>query len=132
MKHSIWYYTRLLWVKSMKIGAETGCHQMPERSFFFKQYQFPVCARCCGVLFGEVLAVILFFKKKRIRPKISFVSAGVMFLDWYIQYIGKLESNNKRRFISGILGGLGCWSVYLNLIEFTHKKNLKKRSDKNG
>lgn len=66
MKHNLQYYARLLWVKSMHIGASTGCHQMPERSFFFKKYQFPVCARCCGVLCGEILAVVLMLNKKKL------------------------------------------------------------------
>lgn len=122
MKHSIWYYTRLLWVKSMHMGADTGCHQMPERSFFFRQYQFPVCARCCGVLCGELLAIIFFVKKKIIRPEINIVAAGTMFLDWYVQHIGKLQSNNRRRFVSGILGGLGCWSLWLSIFSFIKKK----------
>lgn len=122
MKHNIWYYTRFLWIKSMNIGSATGCHQMPERSFFFRKYQFPVCARCCGVMCGELLAVILFFRKKSIKPQISIASAGAMFFDWYIQYIGKLQSNNTRRFISGILGGLGCWSLYIDLLKFICKK----------
>ena len=44
-----------LWIKLMEIGAMTGCHQMPERSFFFKGYQFPVCERCTGLLIGYPL-----------------------------------------------------------------------------
>lgn len=123
MKHNIWYYTRLLWVKSMHIGEATGCHQMPERSFFFRQYQFPVCARCCGALCGEALALILFVKKKKIKNSISAAAAVTMFVDWYMQYIGRLESTNKRRFVTGILGGLGCWSINLNITDsFIHRK----------
>ena len=34
------------------IGNHSGCHQMPERSFFYKGKQFPVCARCTGVIIG--------------------------------------------------------------------------------
>lgn len=105
---------RLLWVRSMRAGAELGCHQMPERSFFFRRYQFPVCSRCCGVLIGEILAVILALKKKTIKAKICFASAGTMFFDWAIQFLGIKESNNIRRFISGVLGGLGCWSLFIH------------------
>ncbi|MGG7175281.1 DUF2085 domain-containing protein [Clostridium neonatale] len=25
-----------------------GCHQLPDRSFFIRSYQFPICARCTG------------------------------------------------------------------------------------
>ena len=35
-----------------------GCHQRPERSFFVKGYQMPVCARCEGELIGILAALI--------------------------------------------------------------------------
>lgn len=120
--HNIWYYTRLLWVKSMQAGAATGCHQLPERSFFFRQYQFPVCARCCGVLIGETLALYAAAKKHRVKPEISMMAAETMFLDWFLQYIGKLESNNARRLVSGILGGFGCWSLQTTAIKSIVRK----------
>ena len=31
---------------------------MPERSFFFGEYQFPLCARCTGVLVGYMLGKV--------------------------------------------------------------------------
>lgn len=120
---NIWYYTRLLWVRSMKAGAATGCHQLPERSFFFRQYQFPVCARCCGVLVGESLAIITAAKKVTIRPEISLLAAETMFLDWFMQNTGKLESTNARRFVSGILGGFGCWSLEIAAVKRILKHN---------
>ena len=45
----------------MEFGKKMGCHQIPERSFFFKGYQFPVCGRCTGVIIGEIVTIILFF-----------------------------------------------------------------------
>ena len=41
------------------IGNHSGCHQMPERSFFYKGKQFPVCARCTGVIIGQSVALII-------------------------------------------------------------------------
>ena len=38
------------WLTWMKIGAKLGCHQRSDRSFFYHGYQFPICARCTGVL----------------------------------------------------------------------------------
>ncbi len=116
MKKDLWYYTRYLWVKLMRAGAKSGCHQMPERSFFFRQYQFPVCARCCGVLIGEIIAVLYFLKKRKVFSFIaSYVCASIMFLDWFAQFTGKLKSTNTRRLITGILGGFGCWSTIISL-----------------
>ena len=47
-----------------EIGEASGCHRMPERSFFFKGYQFPVCARCTGVAIGQFIALVLGLFKK--------------------------------------------------------------------
>src|SRR3954470_13491308 len=32
------------------------CHQRPERSFFLRGHQLPVCARCTGLYAGAALA----------------------------------------------------------------------------
>ena len=48
-----------IWLRLMEIGRRAGCHQMEERSFSFRGYQFPVCARCTGVLLGQLLAIPL-------------------------------------------------------------------------
>lgn len=100
-----------VWIALMKMGAKTGCHQRADRSFFFKGYQFPVCARCCGVLCGELMAIM--FGRKCHNVKIGSVMMGIMFLDWLVQYLDIQESNNPRRFVTGILGGYGAWSIYL-------------------
>lgn len=38
-----------------------GCHCLPERSFFIKGKQFPICSRCTGILVGIFLAICTFF-----------------------------------------------------------------------
>ena len=94
------------------IGAASGCHQMPERSSFYKGYQFPVCARCTGVFVGQLSAIIYGFFWK-ISPCISVVLLGVMGIDWGVQEIGIKESTNLRRFLTGICGGFGLFSIYI-------------------
>ena len=108
-----------IWIMLMKMGAQTGCHQRPERSIFIKGYQFPVCARCSGVLCGELMAIL--FGRKRSNVKIGSVLMGIMFLDWLIQYLDILESNNPRRFVTGIMGGYGAWSIYLIILREIQK-----------
>ena len=115
MNHHYKYYLRLLWVKMMRLGSLSGYHQLPERSFSFHGYQFPVCARCCGVLIGELLAVILLILHYIISIPIALACMFIMFVDWFIQYIEIKKSNNTRRFLTGILGGLGSWSVFIYL-----------------
>ncbi len=102
-----------IWEYLFEIGSYSGCHQLPERSFFYKGHQFPVCARCCGVLIGELLSIITPSRicKKTIIKCLFFDL--LMFIDWFIQFIGVKESNNKRRLISGILGGYGAWKLYI-------------------
>ena len=51
------------WIRLMEIGEALGCHQMPERSFFINGFQFPVCARCTGVIISAIIATIVFFKQ---------------------------------------------------------------------
>lgn len=101
----------------MNIGNKLGCHQMPERSFFIKKYQFPVCARCTGVIISSIIAIILFFYKK-LPIKVCMAMSGVMLCDWLIQYLEIQESNNRRRLITGLIGGLGYSTLHLYLYKF--------------
>lgn len=106
-----------LWIKLMKIGSYLGCHQMPERSFFYKNYQFPVCARCTGVLMSAVVSLMIFVRKK-IPKGICVALSSVMLIDWLIQYLGIKESNNKRRLITGFIGGLGYSTLHLYIYKY--------------
>lgn len=94
-----------------EIGEKSGCHRIPERSFFYKGHQFPVCARCTGVALGQLLAVIAgFFVTVPLWFSIFLLS--VMGFDWGIQELHLLTSTNKRRLITGLLGGFGLFSIY--------------------
>ena len=41
-----------------------------------------------------------------------------MLLDWLIQYLGIRESTNVRRLLTGILGGYGIATTYLQVLAF--------------
>lgn len=101
------------------------CHRMPERSFFIRGHQFPVCARCTGFY----ISLIIYF----IYTYFNFVNYNIPLLifavillipamiDGITQFLEIQESNNTRRFITGILGGLGLgiilkaikWFIFL-------------------
>lgn len=104
-----------LWIKAMHIGSKIGCHQREDRSFFYKGYQFPVCARCTGVLIGYIAAIITI---AFILPDfwIGFIFCAVMFIDWLVQFVKIQESNNIRRLITGILGGYGVIVCEFNIV----------------
>lgn len=104
------------WISLMEYGNRIGCHQMPERSFFYKGYQFPVCARCTGVIIGEIICIIIILVNIKLNIILYIALLLVMGLDWFIQYINILESNNIRRLITGVLGGFGLTGIYYYII----------------
>lgn len=105
------------------LGDNSGCHQMPERSFFIGGWQFPLCARCTGSTVGQMTAVLMALAGKLISIPVCLVSLGIMGLDWGIQEAGIKESTNRRRFITGFLGGFGLFSLYVHGL----RKLLKRK-----
>ena len=100
-----------------------GCHQRPERSFFVRGYQMPVCARCEGELIGILAALIAiwFF-----RPPywVMAVIMLPMIADGLIQGLTKYESTNWRRLITGILFGFGITMIALMFCIFVFKMGV--------
>jgi len=111
-----------IWLKLMELGHYTGCHQMASRSFFIKGYQFPVCARCTGVMIGQICGFILGIARVIIPLPASLLLLLIMGIDWGIQKIGIKESNNIRRFITGICGGIGTMNLYCKVIVLIIKR----------
>ena len=109
------------WIRLMELGEMLGCHQMPERSFFIKGFQFPVCARCTGVILSAIIATIIFLKK-RLPIGLCLSMSSVMLLDWGMQYLKIKESTNSRRLITGLIGGFGYSTLHLYFYSFVYKK----------
>lgn len=104
-----------IWEKLMILGAKMGCHQRPDRSFFAcGKYQFPVCARCTGVILGYVAAICTVGISIPIIVCLTF--CGLMFIDWLIQFLGIRSSTNVRRLITGIMGGFGLLRLELMIL----------------
>ena len=91
-----------------------GCHQRPERSFFVKGYQMPVCARCEGELIGGLVSLIAIWF---LRPPYWLMAAIMipMAADGLIQAFTKYESTNLRRLVTGMLFGFGAGMILLML-----------------
>ena len=104
------------WVKIMELGALSGCHQRSDRSFFICGYQFPVCARCTGVFIGEIVTYIFSLFRYSISCMSAICLLLIMGLDWFIQYIDLYQSTNKRRFVTGIMGGIGVTTIYIKTL----------------
>lgn len=89
--------------------------KIPERSFFFKGYQFPLCARCTGITIGHLIAFIA-------APFHTFHRSILILMlplaiDGTVQYFTRYESNNRKRFISGLLYGFAFTSTVLCFIK---------------
>ena len=96
-----------LWIKLMEFGKIAGCHQKPERSFFIGGWQFPVCTRCTRILIGHIASAIAIIFKVKFNVYVCLGMLLIMVLDGTIQYLKIKESTNLRRFITGIMGGVG-------------------------
>ena len=99
-----------------KIVLYMGCHRRPDRSFFFRGKQFPMCARCTGVIIGQTFAIIVALIRIRINILYSVCLLLVMFIDWFIQKLKIKESTNIRRLFTGIFGGFGYVSMLVEMI----------------
>ena len=109
-----------VWVFLMRLGATTGCHQLYERSLFFRKYQFPVCARCTGLFLGQMagIASLLLFIKLDIVLLLLFaaVSAVLLGVDGFLQLKGIWVSTNFRRLTTGILCGFFVTGFFIRII----------------
>ena len=95
---------------NMKISKYI-CHRIPERSFFIKGHQFPVCARCTGFYSGLIVYLICnYFYGHNYDINTLIISMILMIpaaVDGITQYFGPRESTNNLRFITGFIGGIG-------------------------
>ena len=109
-----------VWVTLMRLGAKTGCHQLNERSLFFRGYQFPVCARCTGLFIGQAagIAMLLWFVNLEIKILLlcTVVSVAALGIDGFFQLRGLWVSTNRRRLITGILCGFFVTGMAIRII----------------
>lgn len=95
------------------------CHQIPERSFYIKGHQFPVCSRCTGFYISAIiyciLAMFVPFKYNFQTFLLCICFIIPSFLDGFTQYIGIKESNNFLRLVTGLFGGLGVVILFKTL-----------------
>ena len=100
----------------MRLGAMTGCHQMNERSFSCKGYQFPLCARCTGLLLGQfagLLLVAFFVWDIKLLFGLAAISTLLMGIDGIGQLKNLWRSTNLRRVFTGVL--CGCFVTMFNI-----------------
>ena len=55
------------WLGKAKWIGYALCHQMPDRSFFAHEHQYPLCARCTGMYLGFTTGVLWLLLRKRAK-----------------------------------------------------------------
>ncbi len=88
------------------------CHQLPERSFFFRGRQFPICARCTGILIGYLIGIIYILTFKEIHIFLELLLMLPLLIDGTLQYFGYFQSTNIRRLLTGILAGISSICLF--------------------
>ncbi len=83
-----------------------GCHARPDRSFYFRGKQFPICARCTGELAGMLagIPIAVFWGCPRFEIVLALMIPLVF--DGFLQRLTSYESGNIRRLVTGILFGI--------------------------
>lgn len=113
----------------MRFGKKAGCHQRPDRSFFWGNWQYPLCARCTGILFGQAAGLVMYLSGVRLSWTVDLLLLLIMLTDWLVQFTGKKESTNLRRFITGSGAGIAQTDILMRIIffcisAFSYLKNM--------
>lgn len=102
-------------IKNLKIRGInlefSYCHRKSERSFFWKGKQLPLCARCTGINLGYFSLPLFIFGLIKIPILWTVLMILPTYIDGAIQAYFNIESTNSRRFITGLLSGIGSMSV---------------------
>lgn len=89
-----------------------GCHQLPERSFTIRGKPMTFCARCFGASVGHLFSFILFCVGLLPSFRICLFFMLVILGDWSLQKWFGIMSTNSRRFLTGVIGGIGVGTLW--------------------
>jgi len=89
----------------------TFCHRKPERSFFWKGKQFPVCARCTGIHIGYLTFPLFMFQVFTLNIWCTVALILPTCIDGWTQAFFNRESNNFLRVTTGLIAGVGMMSL---------------------
>lgn len=89
-----------------------GCHCRPDRSFFVRGIQFPLCARCTGQLVGALTALGTLWIARPALPVLALLLVPLI-ADGIIQLCTAYVSTNPRRFVTGVLFGYALTVLFL-------------------
>ena len=83
-------------------------HHDPKKSFHWGDRQFPLCARCTGIMAGYPIGFLLVLLLNATNAwVIGFCLNVPLYIDGILQANGIRESTNWRRLVTGMLSGAG-------------------------
>lgn len=107
-----------------------GCHCRPDRSFFYRGRQFPICARCTGELVGMLLSPVWLIAFGLPDWRLCLLLMLPMLADGFAQRLTLYQSGNLRRLVTGMLFGfaliglLAVSTVYVAQLGYRIGKGL--------
>lgn len=94
------------------------CHKRPERSFHYKGKPFPICARCTGLGVGYLLSFAVLLIVGLFQWWLIPLLILPTTIDGMGQLFGKWQSNNIRRFVTGVPAGIGIFFLFFKYAHF--------------
>ena len=112
------YFTHTKRYRTSKIQF-TVCHQRSDRSFHFRGRQFPLCARCTGLMIGCFFYPLFLFNIIDIPIYLIVALHMPMIIDGLRQVYLNQESTNILRFVTGLLAGASQMALVDKLAKIT-------------
>jgi uncharacterized membrane protein len=113
------------------------CHQIPGRSFWIEGHPMAVCARCIGIYFGYVLAVIAYpltrpVSRTETPPRIWLIlGLTPAAIDFFVGYVGLVNNTGPSRFITGLIAGaVGVFYTLPGLVAMASELTATRRVEK--
>jgi len=100
-----------------RVARYIGCHQRSDRSYVFAGRQFPICARCLGLLIGLPLPLVC-----RVNFAAAIICLFPLLLDGGTQLLRLRESVNWLRLFTGVVFSLGIGRLIV--IAYVHLWNI--------
>jgi len=97
------------------------CHRKPERCLHLKGKPMPLCTRCFAMLLGYLFVPFAIFSSIIVPLWIPLLLISPLLADGFTQRWKWRTSNNRLRFVTGLLFGIGqsllistvVWTVVL-------------------
>ena len=91
------------------IGKKPLCNKDRKRAPIIFGHSFILCWRCLGLIIGGLIGSYLYLVgtlNYKNNMYFIFLLGTPFYIDTITQYIGNIESTNKKRFITGVLLGV--------------------------